>query len=454
MRRLAFITNFSKTKFYAELARILQNQYAAEIFWISTASYWTNYLVEHGVETTRILDLQNGLSCVDMKDKNGPVKSLPINKLLMLDRGWKKNPNLTTENLRKSYRLISSFLVQHNIEVIVGEITWAVELLSQYIAKEQGRLFVLPHTMRVPSDRFLFFTELESSFLNFRKNSEFSLEDVRSLANSIINNGLKPFYFTINNKVPGNVSMSKLKLFKAYLSHIPLVRYSGLMDITAIELLRLHVKKTINYYRVKNIFNAIPTKVSKKSFVLFALQLQPESSVEVLGETLTEQRELIRWLAASLPDGLELWVKEHSNALGVRSLNYYNKIIALPNVKLIDPFVPSVSLIGNALAVASVSSTICLEAALIGTPALVFSKPYFHRMGMVHVCRSPEDVVHVMKNLGTSSDFTEPDLAFMENALNASYEGIIAGPLDYPGVLHPNNLNKVASGFNDLLTAV
>lgn len=446
MERLVFIANFSKTEFYLAVAQELMDRHKAKIYWISATPYWTCYLKAQGVGADRILDLQEAIT-QSSDSQEAPLSTVGINRLLMIDRGWRKNPHLTVDNLRRAYRMISNFIVRNDIGVVCAEVTWAIELLTKRIMEEQGRLFVFPHTMRVPSDRFVFFVDQEASFLKLKQDSSINEESVTEIVDAVVSKGLKPFYFSGNNKVPGRVSKSRLHLFREYLQHLPLLNHTGMMDMTIADLLRIHVGKFVNYRSVKGMFS--PIEGCQGPYVLFALQLQPESSVEVLGEGLANQIELIKWVAYALPDGIQLWVKEHSNALGVRSAKYYKELTEIPNVVLVDPFYPSLKLIPDAMAVASVSSTLCLEAALMGVPAIVFSKPFFHEMSNVQVCRSPEDVANFLERCKHSRP--QPDLEFFASVLKASYPGIIAGPLDYPGVMSEENVGLVASGFNELL---
>lgn len=450
MKQLAFVVNFSKTEFYWHLAQKLSSNFQAKIYWISASPYWTNYLRTTGVVEGQILDIQSQLKDCDA-DHNGSsdVGLKRLNHFMLPDRGREKNPHLTEENLRKTYQLIHDFVERNNIDIVSGEITWAVELVAKQVMDDLGRLFVFPHTMRVPSDRFVFFTNLESSYIDCKNEAKYGQDDVEKIVEDVVKNGLKPFYFSGNNKIPGKVTNNKIKLFLTYLSQQPLYRHTGLMDMTIVDLLKSHLNKIINYHSLKKAFEPVPTEYKERSFLLYALQMQPESSVEVLGEGLSNQIELIKWMANALPHGVELWVKEHSNALGVRSSAYYKEIKSLPSVRLIDPFYPSAKLINKAFAVASVSSTICLEAALIGVPSIVFSKPFFHQMSNVGVCRSPDDVAaFIARCLATPP---VRDLTSYQSVLNASYQGIIAGPLDYSTVMQEENLAAVALGFRDLL---
>ena len=57
----------------------------------------------------------------------------------------------------------------------------------------------------------------------------------------------------------------------------------------------------------------------------------------VYGRAWMNQIEAIRNIARNLPVGMKLLVKEHPAALGYRSVSFYKKVTAIPNVLLVSP---------------------------------------------------------------------------------------------------------------------
>ena len=64
--------------------------------------------------------------------------------------------------------------------------------------------------------------------------------------------------------------------------------------------------------------------------------MQPELAIDVLAPFFTNQIEVARLIAMSLPDDYTLVVKDHPIMVGLRRPRYLDKIQKLPNVKLID----------------------------------------------------------------------------------------------------------------------
>lgn len=115
---------------------------------------------------------------------------------------------------------------------------------------------------------------------------------------------------------------------------------------------------------------------SDHPFVLWPLHTRPEDSVSVLGLGLDEIEE-IRRLRSILPSSYQLLVKENPAMVGLRGRGFKRLIESQPGVCLVDPRVPTASLVERACGVVSLSGTALLEAAVIGKPAWALGRPEF-----------------------------------------------------------------------------
>lgn len=109
-------------------------------------------------------------------------------------------------------------------------------------------------------------------------------------------------------------------------------------------------------------------KINK--FVYLPLQFQPEASIDVIAPYFSNQIEIARLVAMSLPDDYTLVVKEHPAMVGLRPPSYIEKIARTPNVKLIDYHIPSDVVLKKADLVVSPNSTTLTEAAFYCKPAI------------------------------------------------------------------------------------
>lgn len=115
----------------------------------------------------------------------------------------------------------------------------------------------------------------------------------------------------------------------------------------------------------------------QENFVFFPLHFEPEVAIQVFGKPYQNQIETIRNLALSVPLGMKVLVKEHPRSLGFRRAAYYRKLLDIPNVRLINPFVPSIDIVRQAALVTVISGSIGLEAAVCSKPVIVLGTvPY------------------------------------------------------------------------------
>jgi hypothetical protein len=114
-----------------------------------------------------------------------------------------------------------------------------------------------------------------------------------------------------------------------------------------------------------------------KPFLFYPLHFEPEVSLQVFGKPFQNQIEVVRNLALNVPVGMKVVVKEHPRSLGFRKKSYYQKLHDIPNVKLVDPFLPALQVVKESEAVAVVSGTIGFEAAVCKRPVIVLgTTPY------------------------------------------------------------------------------
>ena len=111
--------------------------------------------------------------------------------------------------------------------------------------------------------------------------------------------------------------------------------------------------------------------ITKRPFVFFAFQQEPEFTVQAQSRTFNDQQAIVRQLAKSMPAGVNLVIKEHT-LVGYRPPSFYRELVAFPNVIMASPDIPGPKLVQQCVAVASLRGTVTLEAALCGKPALLF----------------------------------------------------------------------------------
>lgn len=174
-------------------------------------------------------------------------------------------------------------------------------------------------------------------------------------------------------------------------SHRKIDHFSSAM---AIEDQNSHLLHNIKYltslkkYYHQNSKKSIP---NNQHCIVYALHLEPEASI--MNRTIYDsQIYIIEMLASTLPEGWKLYVKEHPHQFKVfehhsmyffkqiplyRDINYYNQLLKIDNVELLDDRISSSSLIDNiqypnVYALATINGTIAAECMYAGKSVLLF----------------------------------------------------------------------------------
>ena len=113
-----------------------------------------------------------------------------------------------------------------------------------------------------------------------------------------------------------------------------------------------------------------------KPFIYLPLHIEPERSLLLAAPRFSDQIKTIQQVAKNLPEGIDLYVKEHplqGPERNWRDISFYKKILAIPNVKLFHPSTSAELLMKNCELVVSVGGTSCLEAGFFGKHSIMFA---------------------------------------------------------------------------------
>jgi hypothetical protein len=311
--------------------------------------------------------------------------------------------------------------------------------------------FLVPHSARIPDNRFVFFEDhLQERLARFRAPSSQDHEAAEDFYERYLRNNQKPDYFYLNNRIPTPDLGWFPKLVRRFFHNDP-------HDETHNPFwwgLRCRLSEVLNARLVRLFPPFVPLPRTQRPFVLIALHKQPESSIDVLGSYLNDQVGAVRTLARSLPITHDLYVKEHSNALGDRPFSYYRRLEEIPGVFLINPHLDSRDLIKKADLVVSISGTISYEAALLGTPALTMVPMFFSSLlqGSFNPYSSRRD--DLIKALEPKpEDRREQNVEFLAEVFANSFPGTISDPVFQPSCVNPDNLEAVSRAFSLALAA-
>ena len=156
-----------------------------------------------------------------------------------------------------------------------------------------------------------------------------------------------------------------------------------------------------------------------EQIVLFTLHQEPERSLLITTPFHTNQLEIIRHIAKSLPPGYKLYVKEHfSQALREwREISYYKEIIKIPNVRLYHPSSSIQKLIQHSSLVISISGTVSFEAAFYQKPSIIMADMEFTVLPSIQKLNSIEDLPCMIRdglNMKVNSDDLDKYLTILD----------------------------------------
>ena len=204
------------------------------------------------------------------------------------------------------------------------------------------------------------------------------------------------------------------------------------------ERIRQHRFETIDFLR----------ELPKGPYSTYFLHYQPEATVDVLGWPTVDQDRLIEVIASSLPAGEMLLVKEQEWMVCRRPSDYYQRLLQLPNVRLVRDTIHPHDLIQGAQTVFSIVGTCSMEAYLYGVPAVIFGRVFFETVPGIHRVTDLHALPQTLRTLRAGHSRVEGGpLALLGAIHDASHAGVDLNAVDYPEVLEPENLANLVRGY-------
>lgn len=202
------------------------------------------------------------------------------------------------------------------------------------------------------------------------------------------------------------------------------------------------IRKLRNLFRNRNIYDDFN---SDKDYVFFPLHLEPEIALLLVAPFFTDQLNLIRQIAKSLPVGYELVVKDHPRMAEYRPGSYYKEIKKIPNVRLVRPDISSFKILEKAKLVTAITGTVGWEAAQLGIPVITFGHVFYNTLSFVGKCRALEDLPALIKEKINNNPFDEKELL---DYLAAMFEESVDLDILYAwenGVINQDKRTRLAS---------
>jgi hypothetical protein len=373
------------------------------VFWVLKWHSEAVWLREQGVPGDRILDA----SRMETRDEDperlaaelAELEAVPgaprARDLYLMDRHlWRADWTFALRYLGHLNRAITAFLRDRRVEIVSTLPDTALQILSLWIARRLGIPGVVPTPLRFPALRFGFCPSHEAAeFLPMR---EVQPADVAA-AQAVVDEFRRGRVSAVDPKAVRTIT-SITRMLPQQVRYFRQVARWARHDAgerhhrwTLGDLVRMYVSKRASLTRTR-LRPDVQGRIGARPFVLFAVHVQPESSIDVYGAFFSNQEELVRHIARSTPATHDVYVKIHLANTGEQGMAFYDRLRRIPGVVLIGPNVPVRALLERCSIVFTVSGTMAYEAALLGRHAVTFGRMYFNRLPTVHYCPTPPEL--------------------------------------------------------------
>lgn len=144
-------------------------------------------------------------------------------------------------------------------------------------------------------------------------------------------------------------------------------------------------------------------------YIYVPLHMQPEDAVIPRGGAFRDQELIVQILAALLPPGVGIYVKEHPMQGELyRSETFYQTMKDLPSVTFVPRIADTFTLIRHAKAVATLTGTAGFEALFFGTPVIMFGHRFYQYAPGVFRVRSREDCRTALEHIFERGETPSP----------------------------------------------
>jgi capsule polysaccharide modification protein KpsS len=199
--------------------------------------------------------------------------------------------------------------------------------------------------------------------------------------------------------------------------------------------------------RLKKIDKFFQRKNSSDRYYLYPLHFHPEASTSVLAKYYIDEYNVISNVANSIPYGSVLYVKDHISAAGFPTMEFYNKLNRLPNVRLIHYNENPKDLIKEAIAVITITSTMGYEALVLNKPVYILGNVFYEFHPNCYKISHYRELFAILKQHENIQVDNQPEAFICAYALTA-YDGIA----NYKRAFIDTNLLKHSLNYIDSLS--
>jgi|SRR5450830_12812 len=386
------------------------------------------------------------------KQSYGLLHPILRNRLFESDRGvrWFEGDGLHWQNY---FEQIKQILDHIQPDVVFGEVTEFHELMTCDICKSNNIPFLSPNVTRYPVGRLNFF-KYDSLITFGGDGTQLTPSEATTMLGDIVARKVQPTYMVKVKKNPvskySNALRDKVKILVGWLNG---ERYVTPSPWVKLKLGLSHFLQKRSWERTAT--NAIPTDLHGKTWVLYPLQMQPESNIEVWGSPWSDQTAIVKRVANALETiGVTLVVKPNPKSKYELTSALCDVVRNTKNIIALSHNTPMTMVFEKAPAILTVTGTVLLECIFSGKPVMVLGSHAMSTYPGVTSISEPEDIVAVLKEKKLLSATNTDAINLLRNLFSNSYPAMIWDQFSTPEMLNDENTNRLVAAFSDVLAKI
>lgn len=185
-----------------------------------------------------------------------------------------------------------------------------------------------------------------------------------------------------------------------------------------------------------------------KRYIVYPLQFEPEGSLTYFAPEIEDQHSLVETILRALPSGMLLCVKEHPNQCGALQMAEWQQLCKkYRSLRIINGRESGRLLVKNAYMVITISSTLGMDALILGKKVIVLGSVFYENFKNVIKINSIEKLATIINSkwalVGTKNNISVKQQLF--SFVKKSWSG---DPQPSVNLFSENNLNKLAVAIN------
>lgn len=439
--KILFIENRYTTYLWDSVAKKLIDQ-GHQIFWIIQNKQFTP---KNGV--LFFLEVTP-----KKKIKHPKVYDDDIKKVIKSDRGLRFYEVPSDDHLFYAREQISEIIKKVKPDVGFGECTLYQEVITMQQLRKNHIPYYFPTSCRFPINRFSFY--LYDTLFPFGGSNETIPDDIAlKTVEGIGKRKIKPVYLeNMTGKTPTKFEKlkDKLKIIKGH--------WEGEIYNTPSISTKIGLKRRVAENIKEWDKNAVQLIKDKNAFkVLYPLQMQPESTIDIWATDFNNQTDIINKILNNTPNDVLLIVKP--NPTSSLEINDDLKELVKLNPRIIPLHhrVKMEQIIDNIDLVITTTGTIGVECIFANKPVVNLVKSFFNYADNCVFLEGFQELPNIISRIKNSSFPSLSDSKKVEylNYLNKkSYQGLITCTYLQKNALEENNINNITYAFVDILNSI